>query len=67
MINTRYIIAAIGIPLIIPVLIFSDTFILPVVLALFSVIGMYELLVASRLLKKWLFSIVTVLYATRLS
>lgn len=63
MINTRYIIAAIGIPLIIPVLIFSDTFILPVVLALFSVIGMYELLVASRLLKKWLFSIVTVLYA----
>lgn len=62
-ISTRYIIAAIGIPLIIPVLIFSDTFILPTVLAIFAVIAMYELLVASRLLKKWLFTAVTMLYS----
>ena len=62
-INTRYIIAAIGIPLLIPVLIFSDTFILPIVLALFAVFAMYELLVASRLLNKWLFSLVTVFYS----
>lgn len=62
-INSRYIIAAIGVPLLIPVFIFSDTFILPVVIALFSVMAMYELLVASRLLKKWLFTAVTVLYS----
>lgn len=62
-INTRYIIAAIGIPLLIPVLIFSDTFILPIVLAIFAVIGIYELLVASRLINKWLFSLVSVLYS----
>lgn len=62
-INSRYIIAAIGIPLLIPVFIFSDTFILPVVLAIFSIIAMYELLVASRLLNKWLFTAVTILYS----
>ncbi len=61
--NTRYIIAAIGIPLLIPVFIFSDTFILPAVLAIFCIIGMYELLLASRLLNKWLFSAVTVIYS----
>lgn len=62
MVNTRFIIAAIGIAILLPILIFSNTFIFPVAVSLILIFGIYELLINTKMFNQKIFSLITVLY-----
>ena len=64
--KTRIITAVVALCLLIPVLIFSDTVVFPVVLALCSVLALYEMLTCIKLKQAWILSIPLYLVAAGL-
>ena len=53
----RIITAAIGIALFIPVIVFSNTWVYPAVMAILAAVAAFELLRCVGIVKKWFFSI----------
>lgn len=64
--KTRIITAVVALCLLIPVLIFSDTVVFPIVLALCSVVALYEMLACIKLKQAWVLSVPLYLVAAGL-
>ena len=61
--KTRLLAAAILLPIMIPVMLFSDTILLPILMSLFAIVGCYEMILAVGAKRKIYFLLPSLLYA----
>lgn len=61
--KTRIIVGAIGVAVLLPILIFSNTIVFPIAISVLSAIGIYELLNCTHLFSEKVYMVVSILYA----